>query len=130
MTQMMRSLGHNQFEWAKWAKDAPDTCEFIRVSVVSEEAKRFSTVFSNVVTQANSTMLLTSYAKPYAVRQHIFYRGKWWEITAVGEKTQDVNPQTLGLVRADVNTQHILEIIEADWGDDKTTVHEDSGPSL
>ena len=41
-----------------------------------------------------------------------FYREKWWEITNVGERRLDVNPQALALVKPSVHTQYILEIIE------------------
>lgn len=114
MSLAWKSLGHNQFESARWYKDGKEDFKFIRVSVASENQKRFSTVIMNLITQANSTILLTSYAYPYAVRQRIFYRNKWWEITNVGDRTLDVNPQAMSIVNPAVNMQYILEVIEVD----------------
>lgn len=112
MLQALLSLGHTQFEWAKWFPGDKEHFERIQVGIVSESAKRFDTVITNLITQSNSTMLFTAYAYPYAVRQHIFYREKWWEITNVGERSLDVNPQAMALVKPSVHTQYILEIIE------------------
>ena len=108
-------LGHNQFECAKWYEKDKDQYKFIRVGVINENEKRFSSVIQNIMTQADSTMLFTSYRYPYKVGQHIFYRDKWWEIAAVGERTLDVNPQVMSLIKPQLNMQSVLELIEVDW---------------
>lgn len=115
MLQALNSLGHDQFEYARWCPETSDSYKIIKVSIVSENAKRWDTVIANLITQSNSTVLLTSYAYPYKERQHIFYRDKWWEITAIGEKNLDVNPQSLALVNSVINKQCVLEIQETDW---------------
>lgn len=115
MIQALRSLGHNQFERAKWypTEDKNDY-KLIGVAVVSENEKRWDTVISNIITASDNTVLLTNYAYPYKTRQHIFYRDKWWEIIAVGEKTLDINPQAMSLLKPKYNTQYVLEIKERD----------------
>lgn len=114
MIEAMRSLGGNQFEVARWYEKNRTDFKTIRVAIVTEDMKRWNTVISNLITQADSTMLLTNYAYPYATRQHIFYRGKWWEITNVGERDLDVNPQSMSLVKSRINRQSIIEMIEVD----------------
>lgn len=110
MIQALRSLGHNQFEWAKWYEKNRETYKLIQVSIVSEDAKRWDTVIQNIITESDSTVLLTEYACSYATGQQIYYRDKWWEIVAVGEKSLDVNPQVLSLIKPQFNMQHVLEL--------------------
>lgn len=116
MLNALRCLGHNQFEVARWAPESYDKYKIIRVSVVSENEKRWNTVIQNLITCADSTIIRTAYVYDYKPREHIFYRNKWWEIQSVGEITQDVNPQTLGLVVGG-NRQFILELMEVDGYD-------------
>lgn len=115
MIQALRSLGHNQFEWARWAWDDQEHYKIIKVEIVTENEKRWDTVISNLITQADSVVLKTAYAYDYKTRQHIFYRNHWWEIAAVAERSGDINPQALSLVRPDINKQVILELTRVDW---------------
>ncbi len=118
MLNALLSLGHNQFEWARWAPESYDNYNLIQVERVSDNEKRWSTVIQNLMTAADSTLLRTSYVYDYAPRQHIFYRDKWWEITAVTEVTLDVNPQAFALVRG-VNRQSIIELKQVNGYDVK-----------
>ena len=114
----MRALctGFNQFEYARWCEKSPQKYKIIRVEAVRDDEKRWSTVLQNIITVSDSTLLRTAFAYPYEVRQHLFYRNKWWEILNVGEVTLDVNPQRRALVRGG-NMQYVLEVIQVD-GDD------------
>lgn len=116
MINALNGLGHNQFEWAGWSSKVYTQYKLIQVSVVSEDEKRWSTVIQNLMTSADSTIIRTAYCYDYAPRQHIMYRGKWWEIRAVTEVTQDVNTQTLALVNGG-NRQFIIELGEVDGYD-------------
>lgn len=98
MLNALKGLGYNQFEYARWAEQGYDKYKFIRVEVVSENEARWSTAIQNIMTTEDSTYVRTAYEYPYKPRQHLFFRNAWYEITAVGEITQDVNPQALGLV--------------------------------
>ena len=112
----LQGLGHNQFEFARWYEDK-NHFQLIKVSVAGENEKRWDTVIQGLITTNDSTVLLTYYAYPYQKRQHLFYRGSWWEIKNVGERTMEVNPQTMGLVRPDLQKQSILEIIQVNGYD-------------
>lgn len=117
MIQALKSLGHNQFEYARWCEGKdPTHYKIIRVEVVREDEKRWSTVLQNLLTTSDSTVLRTAYAYPYQRRQHIFFRNTWWEIQSVGEMSQDVNPQSLALVSGG-NTQCVLELLQVDGYD-------------
>lgn len=111
MIQALRSLGHNQFEWAKWYEKNKEQYKLIKVSIVSEDAKRWDTVIQNIITHSNSTVLITGYAYPYEVGQQIYYRDKQWVIVSVGEKSLDVNPQAMSLVKP-ICVQKVLELQE------------------
>lgn len=110
------SLGHNQFEWARWAEKDPKQYKFIRVEIVREDEKRWSTVLQNVITRSDSTLLRTSYQFKFEPRQHIFYRNKWWEILNVGEITTEIAAQTLSLIGGG-NKQYVLEVVQVDGYD-------------
>lgn len=114
----MRGLctGHNQFEYARWCEKSPQKYKIIRVEIVSESEKRWSTILQNIITVSDSTLLRTAFAYPYESRQHVFYRNKWWEILNVGEVTLDVNSQSLALIKGG-NKQYILEVIQVDGYD-------------
>ncbi len=114
MLNALNSLGHNQFEFARWAPVTYDRYKIIRVQVVSDNERRWSTVIQNLMTAADSVLVRTSFVYDYAPRQHLFYRNKWWEIRSVADVTLDVNPQALSLVRGGVNSQFILELVEVD----------------
>lgn len=116
MLNALRCLGHNQFEWARYSPKVYTQYKFIKVSVVSENEKRWNTVIQNLITCEDSTLIRTAYVYDYKPREHIFYRNKWWEIQSVSEITQDVNPQTLGLVVGG-NRQFVLELAEANGYD-------------
>ncbi len=113
MIQALRSLGHNQFEWAKWfpTKDKNDFKK-IQVEIVNENEKRWSTVLQNIITTADSTLIRTAYAHDYKNRQHIFYRDKWWEIISVGEVATDIAPQVMSLVKPKSLFKYVIEIHE------------------
>ena len=111
MLQALRSLGHNQFEWAKWyPTEDKQKFEQIQVEVVSENEKRWSTVLQNIMTTADSTLLRTSYAHGYARRQHIFYRDQWWEVINVGTVSSDIAPQAMSLIKPKYTVQYVLEV--------------------
>lgn len=112
MLSALMSLGHNQFEFARWAPEQYDRYKIIRVEMINEDAARFSTVLQNLLTVADGVVVRTAYAYDYKPRQHLFYRNKWWEIVSVQELTQDVNPQALGLVNYGCK-QYALEITVA-----------------
>ncbi|MDE6398604.1 MAG: hypothetical protein K2L51_04725 [Clostridiales bacterium] len=116
MIQALKSMGHNQCEYARWCENEREKYKVICVEEISENEKRWSTVLQNIITTAGSTLLRTAFAYPYDKRQHIFYRNEWWEITNAGEVTTDVNPQNLGLVTGG-NMQYILEVVQVDGYD-------------
>lgn len=116
MINALKSLGHNQFEFARWCKEDKEHYKIIRVEIIGENEKRWSTVLQNVITRSDSTLLRTAYVQSYDTRQHIFYRNKWWEIINVGEITLEVNPQALALVNGG-NMQYVLEVIQVDGYD-------------
>ena len=118
MINALKSLGHNQFEVARYAPERYDDYKIIRVSRVTENERRFDTILQNIMTVADSTLLRTAYIYNYKPRQHIFFRNKWWVIVAATDVTQDVSPQALGLVKGGT-PQFILEITEADGYDVK-----------
>ena len=116
MLNALKSLGHNQFEFARWSPKVYTQYKIIRVSVVSENEKRWSTVIQNLITTADSTLIRTSYAHDYQPRQHVFFRNHWWEIRAVTDITQEINPQLLRLVNGGTSV-FILEIVQVDGYD-------------
>ncbi|MCH5165646.1 MAG: hypothetical protein J1G01_04525 [Clostridiales bacterium] len=116
MINALKGLGHNQFEFARWAPEKYNRYKIIRVEVVSENEKRWSTVIQNLITVADSTLIRTAFVYDYKPGQHIFFRNKWWEIRSVGEMTGDVNPQALSLVNGG-NTQYVLELTEVNGFD-------------
>lgn len=116
MINAFKSLGQNQFEFARWSPERYDRYKIIRVSVVSEDEKRWSTVIQNLMTAADSTVIRTGYVYDYQPRQHVFFRNHWWEIRGVTEVTQDVNPQVLSLVKGG-NSQYIMELVQVNGYD-------------
>ncbi len=118
MINALKSLGHNQFEFARWAPEHYDRYKIIRVEQVRDNERRFSTVLQNIMTVADSTLLRTAFIYDYKPGQHIFYHNKWWEIIAATDVTQDVAPQALGFVKGGT-PQFILEISEANGYDVK-----------
>ena len=118
MINALKSLGHNQFEFARWAPEQYDRYKIIQVEMINEDAARFSTVLQNLMTVEDSIIVRTGYMYDYKPRQHLFYRNKWWEIISVQELTQDVNPQALGLVNCGY-MQYALEIKVANGYDVK-----------
>ena len=116
MINALKSLGHNQFEFARWAAERYDRYKIIRVEPVRERDKRWSTVIQNLMTVADGTLLRTSYAYDYKPRQHIFYRNKWWEIRTVQEITQEVEAQAAALVHGG-NRQFVFELIQVNGYD-------------
>lgn len=113
MLNALRGLGHNQFEFARWAPETYERYKIIRVEEVSERAKRFDTVIQNLVGHSDNTLLRTAYVYDYKPQQHIMFRNKWWEIVSVNEIMQDVAPQALALVNGG-NRQFLLEIMAVD----------------
>ena len=112
MSLAWKSLGHNQFESARWYKDGKEDFKYIRVEAISENEKRWNTVLQNIITVSDSTLIRTSYSYPYKVDQHLLYRDCWWVITAIKEIFMEVNPQRLSLVKP--IPQYVLEIIQVD----------------
>ena len=116
MINALKSLGHNQFEFARWAPEKYTSYKIIRVEVVSDNEKRWNPVIQNLMTVADSTLIRTAFVYDYKPRQHVFFRNRWWVIQSVGEMTLDVNPQALALVKGG-NTQYVLELTEVDGFD-------------
>lgn len=112
MLQALRSLGHNQFEYARWYKDCKDDYKLIRVDPISDNETRWSTALQNVITVSKSTLIRTAYGYPYEADQRLFYRDSWWVITSIKEIFMDINPQSLSLVKP--MPQYVLEIIQVD----------------
>lgn len=110
------SLGHNQFEFARWSPKVYTAYKLIQVSVVADNERRWSTVIQNLVTTADSVVIRTAYRYDYEPRQHIFFRNQWWEIRGVTEVSADVAPQALGLVKGG-QIQVIMEIVRVDGYD-------------
>ncbi len=113
MINALKGLGHNQFEFARWAPKEYERYKIILVEEVSERAKRFDTVIQNLVGHSDNTLLRTAYIYDYTSQQHIMFRNKWWEIVSVNEITQDVAPQALRLVCGG-DKQFLLEIMAVD----------------
>lgn len=118
MINALKGLGQSQFEFARWAPENYDRYKIIRVSVVSEREKQWSTAIQNLMTTAGSTLIKTSYEYPYEPRQHVFYRNTWYEIRSVGTITNDVSGQALALVNGG-NSQYVLELVKANGYDTK-----------
>ena len=116
MLNALKGLGHGQFEIARWAPEEYNRYKFIRVQIVSEDEKRWSTVIQNLITVADSTIVRTATVYDYAPRQHIFFRNHWYEIRAVTDVSLDVNPQSLSLVNGG-NTQYLLELVKVNGYD-------------
>lgn len=116
MINALKGLGYGQFEYARWSPKIYTQYKIIRVEVVGENEKRWSTVIQNLITTANSVLIKTAYVYDYEPRQHVMFRNKWYEIRAVTEITQDVNPQVLSLVNGGAR-QFVLELTEADGYD-------------
>ncbi len=116
MIHALNALGHGQLEFARWAEREYDRYKIIRVSVVSEDEKRWNTVIQNLMLDSDDMLLRTADVYDYKPRQHICFRNKWWEIIAVSELTQDVNAQAIALVNGG-NTQYVLELTEVDGYD-------------
>lgn len=104
----------HQFESARWHETDREHCKLIRVEIVTENERRWSSLIQSLVTSEGTTVLKTDYAYAYQPDQHIFYRNKWWLITAVGEKDLELNPQAMALVSPVFNRQTILEVMEVD----------------
>ena len=116
MINALNSLGHVQLEFARWAPETYERYKIIRVRVVSEDEKRWSTVIPNLMLNADNLLLRTAFVYDYKPRQHVMFRNKWWEITAVAEITQEVNAQATALVNCG-NRQFVLELTEVDGYD-------------
>lgn len=116
MINALKALGHNQFEHARWAEKEYDKYKVIPVEIIGDMEKRWSTVIQNMITSANSTLLRTASIYSYAPRQHVMYRGEWYEIRSVLEVPTDVNSQALSLVHGG-NSQFILEIVKVNGYD-------------
>lgn len=74
MLNALRGLGHDQFEFARWAPETYDKYKFIRVGVVDDREKQWNTVIANLITDSSHLVLRTSYLYDYAPRQHIYFR--------------------------------------------------------
>lgn len=118
MINALKGLGQSQFELARWAPESYDRYKIIRVSVVSEREKQWSTAIQNIMTTAGSTLLKTSSVYPYEPRQHVKFRDEWYEIRNVGTITNDVAGQALALVNSG-NSQYVLELVRANGYDTK-----------
>lgn len=116
MLNALLSLGHNQFEWARWAPESYDNYKLIQVERVSDNEKRWNPMLQNISTTSDSTLLRTAYMYDFKPYQHVFFDGKWQVILSVRKVSTDVNPQALALVRGG-SSQYILEIGEADGYD-------------
>ena len=116
MINALRGLGHSQLEFARWSPKVYTQYKIIRVSVVTENEKRWSTVIQNLMTTADGTLIRTSDIYDYQPRQHIMFRNRWYEIRSVQEITQDVSPQALALVKGG-NRQFVIDMIEVDGYD-------------
>ena len=116
MINTLKALGHNQFEYARWSAKEYDRYKLIRVQVVSENERRWSTVIQNLMTTADSILLRTSYVYDYKPRQHVFFRNRWWEIRSVADVTQDISSQATALVNRGAQ-QFVLELAEVDGYD-------------
>lgn len=107
-------IGHDQFECAYWYAAGREKYKIIKVSVISEREKRFSTVLQNKGIVDDSTLLKTNYYYSFKVKQEIFYRESWWIIRSVLENGSDVNPQALSWVKPEYNMTYFLEILKID----------------
>lgn len=116
MINALLGLGHNQFEWAKWAPESYDKYKLIPVARVSDEDRRWDPMLQNISTSPDSTLLRTAYMYDFKPYQHVFFDGKWQVILSIKKIQTDVNPQALALVRGG-NAQYILEIGEANGYD-------------
>ncbi len=116
MLNALLSLGHNQFEWARWAPESYDDYKLIPVARVSDEDRRWNPMLQNISTSPDSTLLRTAYMYDFKPYQHVFFDGKWQAILSARKVSTDVNPQALALVRGG-SSQYILEIGEADGYD-------------
>lgn len=105
------------FEWAEWAYDNEDRTKTrkIKVEIVSEKDRQWSATIRNLVTSADSTVLLTRYNYAYKIGQHVKYRGKWYLISAIGEKSLEINPQAMLEINPIYNMVKILELNEVEW---------------
>lgn len=116
MINALKGLGQNQFEFARWSPKVYTQYKIIRVAIVSENDKRWSTVIQNLITVADSTVIRTAYVYDYQPQQHVFFRNQWWEIVGVTEITQDIDPQVLALVNGG-NKQFIMELVKVNGYD-------------
>lgn len=116
MINALKGLGHNQFEWARWAPESYDKYKFIQVSRVGDNDRRWNPMLQNISASADSILLKTAYIYDYKPLQHLFFRNKWYVIINAREITEEVNSQALALVR-NGNPQYVLEIREANGYD-------------
>lgn len=116
MLAALRALGHNQFECARWAPETYDKYKMIRVEALDPSSAQFNTVIRNLMTSDDSNVVRTADRYDYKPRQHLYFRGKWWEIRRVTEIPADIAPQALRLVKGG-NMMWALEIGEANGYD-------------
>ena len=110
MIEAIGAFGFDQFETAKWFM-SENAFKIIRVSVVSERDKQFSTVLQNIITNKSNTVLMTAFCYDYTPEDRIFFRGKWWEIVSVDFIGNDVNPQAMREISYEHNKQAVIEIM-------------------
>lgn len=116
MINALKGLGHNQFEWARWAPESYEKYKLLPVERVSDNDRRWNPMLQNISTSPNSMLLRTSYMYDFKPLQHVFFDGKWQVILSVKTVPTDVNSQSLALVKSGCS-QYILEIGEADGYD-------------
>lgn len=113
MIDAILSLGFSQFESARYAPKDYLHYKFIRVRRVGDRERRFNPIIQNLMASPDSVLLCTSSRYDYEPRQHVYYKDKWYEIASVNEINEDLNPQSLLLVRGGC-AQYILELMECD----------------
>ena len=107
-------------ETARWYPKNGNLSEYkkIKVQNMNESGRSYWVEGTNIYASRDTIVLRTRYPYPYAPEddethnlQHIFFRGKWYEITEVRDK----DLPKLGLYR---QKEYFISLIEVNYGSD------------
>lgn len=110
------ALGHNQFEQAKWIPQGEHAknhyYKIIRLSQVREKTRNWANPAGNILAESSHTYISTYFRADYQINDLLYWRGKYWQIAAITETTDDIAPQALRLVKAKYRAVFIMELYE------------------
>lgn len=83
----------------------------LKVQNMDEMRTDYATLGQNIETENHTLVLRTRFNFPYEITQHIYYRGEWYEITAIQPKQYP----SMGLYPL---KEYYLSLIKVNYGKD------------